>query len=183
VAARESFTFKATIGRTWVLYTVDVPARVSRALGEKGKIAVVFTLNGSSPRKTTLAPIAGGGHRLHVHGVSRDEVGAKEGDSVTIVLSRDTEPAGVPPPPDLAAALREADVLETFRTMGPAMQRELVAYVMKAKREETRRKYVARVVERACEVREKRADRDLRATPPPRPPAPQAGRRERGRRD
>ena len=159
---RESFTFKATIGRTWVLYTVDVPARVSRALGE-GKVAVVFTLNGSSPRKTTLAPRAGGGHRLHVHGESRREVGAKEGDTVTIVLSRDVEPPGVPVPPDLAAALREADALDTFRTMGPAMQRELVAYVEKAKREETRRKYIARIVERACEEREKRADRALRA--------------------
>jgi Bacteriocin-protection, YdeI or OmpD-Associated/Domain of unknown function (DUF1905) len=162
VGPRESFTFKATIGRTWVLYTVDVPGRVSRALGEKGKVAVVFTLNGSSPRKTTLAPRAGGGHRLHVHGESRREVGAKEGDSVTIVLSRDAEPAGVPPPPDLAAALREADALDTFRTMGPAMQRELVAYVLKAKREETRRKYIARIVERASEEREKRADRALR---------------------
>src|SRR3984885_15946558 len=113
VAKPESFTFKATIGRTWVLYTVDVPDRVSRALGGKGKVAVVFRLNGSAPRKTTLAPKAGGGHRLHVHGESRREVGAKEGDAVTIVLSREAEPAGVSPPPDLAAALREADALET----------------------------------------------------------------------
>src|SRR6185312_6206252 len=59
VAKGESFTFKATIGRTWVLYTVDVPDEVSRAIGE-GKHAVEFTLNGSSPRKTTLAPKSGG---------------------------------------------------------------------------------------------------------------------------
>jgi hypothetical protein len=53
-------------------------------------------------------------------------------------------------------------VLDTFRSMGPAMQRELVAYVEKAKREETRRKYVARVVERALAEREKRVDREAR---------------------
>jgi hypothetical protein len=157
-----SFTFKATIGRTWVLYTVDVPARVSRALGEAGKIPVLFTLNGSSPRKTTLTPRAGGGHRLHVHGESRNEVGAAEGDRVTIVIRRDPEPAGTEPPPDLADALRELDVLDAFRAMGPAMQRELVAYVEKAKREETRRKYIARVVERASAEREKRLDRAVR---------------------
>jgi hypothetical protein len=162
MAAAKSQRFKATIGRTWVLYTVDVPDRVSRALKAEGKVPVVFTLNGSSPRKTTLAPRAEGGHRLHVHGESRHEVGAKEGDTVTIVLARDTEPPGVPIPPDLAAALEEMDVLATFRTMGPAMQRELVAYVEKAKREETRAKYVARVVERACELREKRIDREAR---------------------
>ena len=61
---------------------------------------------------------------------------------------------GVPVPPDLAEALSEMAVLETFRTMGPAMQRELVAFVEKAKREETRRKYVARVVERAGRISE-----------------------------
>ena len=157
-----SFTFSATIGRTWVLYTVDVPGRVSRALGDPGKIPVVFTLEGSSPRKTTLTPRAGGGHRLHVHGESRREAGAREGDRVTIELWRDAEPAGVPPPPDLLEALLEMDVLDGFRAMGPAMQRELVAYVEKAKREETRRRYVARVVERASAEREKRLDRDAR---------------------
>jgi hypothetical protein len=162
VTKSASFTFRATIGRTWLLYTVDVPRRVSKALGAKGKLAVVFTLGASSPRKTTLVPRAGGGHRLHVHGESRREVGAEEGDRVTIVLWRDLEPAGTEPPPDLADALREMDVLDAFRAMGPAVQRELVAYVEGAKREETRRKYVARVVERACADREKRLDREAR---------------------
>ena len=157
-----SFTFKATLGRTWMLFTVDVPGRVSGAMKVQGQAAVVFTINGSSPRKTTLAPRAGGGHRLHVHGELRREVGAKEGDRITVVLWRDTDPPGVEPPPDLAEALREAGVLETFRTMGPAMQRELVAYVERAKRDATREKYIARIVERASEVREKRLDRDAR---------------------
>jgi hypothetical protein len=154
-----TFTFKATIGRTWMLYTVDVPAMVSKALGARGKMAVVFTLGTSSPRKTTLTPRAGGGHRLHVHGESRREAGAHEGDRVTVVLWEDRDPAGTPPPPDLAEALREMDVLDAFFSMGPAMQRELVAYVEKAKHEETRRKYVARVVERASAQREKQIDR------------------------
>lgn len=160
--APASHTFKATIGRTWMLYTVDVPAPVSRALGATGKLAVVFTLGASTPRKTTLAPRAGGGHRMHVHGESRREVGAEEGDRVTITVWRDTDPAGTPPPPDLAEALREAGVLDGFQSMGPAMQRELVAYVEKAKRQETRQKYVARVVERAAAVRERKLDRAAR---------------------
>lgn len=157
-----TFTFKAIIGRTWILYTVDVPPRVSAALGGTGKIPVVFTIGRSSPRKTTMTPRSDGGHRLHVHGESRREAGAEEGDRVTIVVWRDREPAGTPPPPDLAEALREVGALDAFRAMGPAMQRELVAYVEKAKREETRRKYVARVVERACAEREKRIDREAR---------------------
>jgi hypothetical protein len=169
MAKAPSFTFKATIGKTWVLYTVDVPIKVSAAMKAEGKVPVVFTLNGSSPRKTTMTPKSEGGYRLHVHGESRREAGVKEGDRVTIALERDTGPRGVELPPDLAAALREADVVDTFLTMGPAMQRELVAYVEKAKREETRQKYVARVVERACEQREKRLDRAARAEAKKRP--------------
>jgi hypothetical protein len=160
-AAAEALTFKATIGRTWLIYTVDVPASVSATLGA-GKVAVVFSIGKSTPRKTTLTPRAGGGHRMAVHGDSRNEVGAKEGDRVTITLWRDREPPGTRPPPDLAEALREMDVLDVFRTMGPAMQRELVAYVENAKREETRRKYVARIVERALAERERRIDREAR---------------------
>jgi uncharacterized protein YdeI (YjbR/CyaY-like superfamily) len=81
---------------------------------------------------------------------------------VTITLWRDADPPGTPPPPDLADALREMDVLDVFRTMGPAVQRELVAYVENAKRDETRRKYIARIVERALAEREKRIDREAR---------------------
>jgi hypothetical protein len=138
-----TFTFKATIGRTWLIYTVDIPERVSAGLGS-GKVPVVFTMGKSTPRKTTLTPRSGGGHRMAVHGESRREVAAGEGDRVTITL------------------WREMDVLDVFRTMGPAVQRELVAYVENAKRDETRRKYIARIVERALAEREKRIDREAR---------------------
>jgi bifunctional DNA-binding transcriptional regulator/antitoxin component of YhaV-PrlF toxin-antitoxin module len=156
----ESFTFRAVIGKTWVLYTADVPEKVCRALKAEGKVAVVFSMNGSSERRTTMTPKAEGGYRLHLHSEVRDEIGAKVGDKVAITLRRDTDPVMVVPPPDLAAELREADALDAFRAMGPAMQRELVAYIEKAKREETRLKYVTRVVERACESREKKLDRE-----------------------
>jgi hypothetical protein len=161
VAAKgESFTFKAIVGKTWVLYTADVPEKVCRALKAEGKVAVVFSMNGSSERRTTMSPRSEGGYRLHLHSEVRGEIGAKVGDRVAITLRRDTNPVVIVPPRDLADALREADVLDTFQTMGPAMQRELVAYVENAKREETRLKYVTRVVERACELREKRLDRE-----------------------
>ena len=162
MAPATSYRFRATIGRTWLLYTVDVPERISRAMKAEGKVAVVFTLEGSSPRKTTLTPRAAGGHRLHVHGETRREVGAQEGDTVCIVVSRDSGPPSALLPPDLEEALSEMDAVQTFRTMGPAMQRELVAYVEKAKHEATRRRHIARVVERACQEREKRMDREAR---------------------
>jgi hypothetical protein len=162
VKKSEAFTFRAVLGRQWVLYCVDVPVRVTRAMKAEGKVAVAFTINGSSPRRTTMTPRAEGGHRLHVHSEVRREVGAEEGDRVSITLRIDTEPRGVDPPPDLESALRETDALEAFRAMGPAAQRELVAFIEQAKREETRSKRVARVVERACEKREKMLDAERR---------------------
>jgi hypothetical protein len=153
-----AFSFRAVIGRQWVLYCVDVPVTVIRAMKVEGKVPVVFTMNGSSPRRTTMTPRAEGGHRLHVHSEVRREVGAQEGDRVAITLRVDDQPRGVDPPSDLERALREADALEAFRAMGPAMQRELVAWIDQAKREETRDKRIVRVVERACEKREKALD-------------------------
>jgi len=159
VAKSEAFTFKVRIGREWVMYVVDVPARIGKAMGAAGAVPVVFTLNGSSPRRTTMAKRAAGGHRLHIHGEVRRETGVGEGDTVTIALRRDTEPRGVEPPPDLADALREVDALDAFRAFGPAEQRELVAWMDDAKRDETRVKRIARIVERACAKREKLLDR------------------------
>lgn len=163
MAKVETLRFQATLEREWVLYVVDVPARVSRALGAEGKVPVVISVDGSESRKTTMTPRKGGGYRLHVHGELRREAGKGEGERVTVSVRRDTDPAGVQLPPDLAEALREADALAAFRSLGPAHQRELLAFVEKAAREATRQKRIARVVERACERREKLLDRDAKA--------------------
>ncbi len=159
MAQNKTFTFKATIAREWVLYVVDVPRRITVAMRAEGKTPVVLSVNGSSERKTTMTPRKTGLHRLHVHGQLRREAGVSEGDAVKIVVRRDTDPRGVDLPPDLADALREADALEAFRAMGPAHQRELLAWTEQAVHEATRSKRIARVVERACAVREKRMDR------------------------
>jgi len=119
VGQGKTFTFKAVITREWVLYVVDVPRRLTLAMKAEGKTPVVLSVNGSSERKTTMTPRKTGLYRLHVHGQLRREAGVSEGDSVRIVLRRDTDPRGVELPPDLADALREADALEAFRAMGP----------------------------------------------------------------
>lgn len=159
MARGKVFTFEATIGREWLLYVVDVPRRVSLAMKAEGPTPVVLSVNGSSERKTTMTPRKTGRYRLHVHGQLRREKGVGEGNSVTIAVRRDTDPRGVELPEDLVEALREADALEAFRGMGPAHQRELVAWLEQAVRDETRSKRVVRIVERACEVREKKIDR------------------------
>jgi hypothetical protein len=155
----ETFTFKATITRTWVMYVIDVPLRVSRALKAEGATPVLLSVNASSQRKTTMTPRKPSGYRVHVHGEIRREAGIREGDTVNVKLARDTNPKGVELPPDLADALREADALHAFRALGPAHQRELVGWMEKSARETTRIKRIARVVEHACQRREKLLDK------------------------
>ncbi len=167
---KEAQTFRAKVLRVWIMYVIDVPSKVSKALEADGPTPVVLTVEGSSPRKTTMTPRKGGGHRVHVHSAVRKETGVGAGDVVKVVLRRDTEPRGVEPPPDLTDALHEAGAYEAFRGMGPAHQRELVAWLEQAVRDETRMKRVARIVERACAAREKQVDR-----------APRDGRRRAAR--
>jgi len=157
--ATAELAFSATLERVWVMYVVDVPERICRALAAEGPTPVVLTINGGSPRKTTMTPRKPSGYRVHIHGELRREAGVTAGDAVRVTVARDTDPSGVPLPPDLADALREADALEAFRAFGPSHQRELVGWMEKAAREATRSKRIARVVERACEKREQRIDR------------------------
>ena len=159
VGKSDAITFQATIGREWVMYIVDVPPRRVARVEGRGATPVVYTANGSSERRTTIAPRKGGGFKMHLHGAVRRETGVTVGDKVKIAIRRDTGPKGVEIGTDLEDALREANALAAFRAMGPSHQRELVAWMEQAKREETRIKRIARLVERACEKREKMIDK------------------------
>ncbi len=160
-------TFRATIVKVGPIYAVDVSERTSRALGAtRGPTPVVLSLAGSTARRTTMTPRRPSGFRVAVHGELRREAGVGLGDTVAVTLRLDREPPGVELAADLEAALREADALAAFRALGPAHQRELAAYVEKAARESTRTKYIARVVERACEKRERQLDAEASASSP-----------------
>ncbi len=96
-----------------------------------------------------------------------DEAALKRliGQAVALNLAGDKKkpkkpgPRAIPIPPDLAAALREEDVLADWESLPPGKRLYLLKWIGQAVHEATRVKRVAHAVEEAHQRREKRVDR------------------------
>jgi hypothetical protein len=98
------------------------------------------------PFTTTVARYGGVdylGFRLDV----RAAAGVEVGDVVAIEVDLDTEERVVAVPEDLAAALADTRVRDAFDRLSYTHQKEYVAWVEEAKREETRKTRISRSVE------------------------------------
>jgi hypothetical protein len=155
------YVFEAKLARFGWLYGVDVPAAVSRAVGARGYVPVAGTLNGATAFRATLIPRGGGLHRIWLNGETRSAARILPGKRVSIELRVDREPRGAPTPDDLAEALREEGVLETFESLPAGKRLHILRWVDDAVHETTRAKRIGRVLEVALAEREKRIDREL----------------------
>ncbi len=129
------------------LHVVDVPRRVSLSAGP-GYHPVAGTLNDAGFH-AALAPLPGGGHRLHLPGELRERAGISVGDGATIVLQPD--PSGAVPeiPDDLAAVLGVlAGVRRSFDALPSIEAREMIAWVDSAPRQTDRVRRIVRVLAR-----------------------------------
>jgi hypothetical protein len=139
--------FKAAIYRVGILYCVDVPVSLSKALGGDKYIPVTGTVNGTAMRGL-LVPRGEGQHRFFLDGKLRKAVRAGQGDTVELALSRDLESREVPIPGDVLEAFEdEPGALEVFQNFTVARRREMLLWMLKAKGAETRAKRIARIVE------------------------------------
>ena len=138
--------FVATLYKLGINRCVDVPEEVSRALGRRAYIAVVASAQGLITR-TTLMPAGNGRHRLFVDGKIRKKLGVAAGSLVGIVLRRDTKPNEISVPEDVAAALRKTHgARRAFESITPALRREFLRWVLKAKHSETRAKRIEKAI-------------------------------------
>jgi hypothetical protein len=159
-AEEQSFAFRATVERLGIMYVVSVPATVSRAIGVRGYVPIAGLLQGSTPFRASLIPRGDGRHRILLNGRVRSTAGVGPGDRVAFAIHGDREPRGGPTPEDVAEALRDEGVLETWESLAPGKKLHILAWVDQAVHEETRVKRVVRVVEIALGEREKRLDRE-----------------------
>lgn len=144
--------FSAKIYRLGVNPCVDVPIAVSKKLNQAGIVPVAGTINGQAFR-ANLVPRKGGGHRLFINSEMRKAAGAGDGDTVKIELTLDARPREIPLPAELEEALRENDLLDTFRHLTPSDQRIALAYLSEAKKEETMLRRLDLLVRRLAERR------------------------------
>jgi hypothetical protein len=129
-AQRETLIFKPSfdhVSRQPRLGTnccVDVPRRVSAALGGAFRIAVRGTMGGTSFR-STLVPRGGGRHRLFVSARAWQSLGLSEGDPIAVRIERDPGTFSfVPELPDSAPTGLAPDYARSAGWVRPARCRE-----------------------------------------------------------
>ena len=123
----------------------ELPFDPKEELGQ-ARAPVRVTIGGFTFR-TTVA-VYGGRALIGVNRANREAAGVAAGDRVTVELELDAAPREVELPSDLAAALdAEPRLRAFFDGLSFTHRREYAEWVTDAKREETRRRRVARAVE------------------------------------
>jgi hypothetical protein len=136
-------------GGAWV----NIPFDVLEVYGTKGRVPVKALIDGE-PYRGSLANMGGGCHRLGVLKALRAKIGKGEGDSVHVMLERDTEERTVEVPADFQKALHKSKaVKEIFETFAYSHRKEYVRLIEEAKRPETR---AARIEKAVAMIAEKK---------------------------
>lgn len=145
------YLFKSILYRSSYNYQIDVPDEISIEMGLRKYIPVKGHAN-KHEFKATLIPRKYNRHVLFLNSEIRRKAKIKDGDNVDIVIEFDAESREIPIPEDVELIFSEsAMVFETFSKLSPSQRRELLKYILMAKREETRLKRIEHVARRMQE--------------------------------
>jgi hypothetical protein len=143
---RAVLTRDKSLAGSWTWF--DVPERVSRAFApwvKAGHVRIDAIFN-ETAIQCSLMPRGGGRHILVVSAALRREADLSVGDSVAVTVTpRITDEVSVPD--DLAVALKREGGRAAFEKMSSTHRWSLVRYVLGARTETTRARYVARAVD------------------------------------
>lgn len=122
-----------------------VPFDVEKFFGTRARVPVRGTVN-DFPFRGSLFPM-GGRHLMVVNRHLRAGAGVKGGDTVTVVMERDTAPRVITPPPDFARALKsDKEARATWDSLSFTHRREHVEHIQEAKRPETRQRRIEKSI-------------------------------------
>ena len=124
---------------TYVVVPLDVLAVFGRE-----RPPVHGTINGA-PLRSTIAKY-GDDYFVPIKRELREAAGAAAGETVDMELELDTKPRIVRLPKDLAAALDD-EARASFDRMSYSHRKEYVDWIKEGKREDTRRRRIAKAVE------------------------------------
>jgi len=124
---------------------ICVPFDVNEVFGTRARVAVKGTFDGK-PYRGTIQPMTGG-HVIGVNSEMRKFLGKKAGDSIHVVMEKDTEERTVEIPTDLSAALDKNPAARGhFNKLPYSHKKEYVEYITEAKKPETRVRRVENIV-------------------------------------
>jgi len=122
------------------------PFDVPKTFGRKGRVPVRGTINGF-PFRSSLMNM-GDGHMMVVNAQLRAGAKCKAGDTVDVVLDVDEEPRVVETPGYLKKIIAaDAKVKAAWEKLSYTHQKEYVREIDGAKREETREKRIAQMLQ------------------------------------
>ncbi len=140
-------------------YALEIPERVSAAIGRRGPVPIVATLNKATEIQASLVPMGGGKHRLQLNARTRAELEIEPGDRVRVALLVPDKPPALPMPTDLAAALKEVDLQASFAALPVGKQNHIILWIEETGKPRTRQKRIDLAIEVAFRARERAYDR------------------------
>ncbi|MCW2527443.1 MAG: hypothetical protein JWM76_2303 [Pseudonocardiales bacterium] len=123
---------------------IEVPAQVLAELGAGKRPRVRISVNGYV--FATTVGVMGGLALVPLSKAHRDASGLRGGQEVHLVLDLDDEPAEIPVPPGLAAALAVAGLTDTFAKLAPSRRKEYGRQITEAKAEQTRTRRIEKII-------------------------------------
>ena len=127
-----------------------VPFDVQAVYSTRAQVKVRGTVDGY-PFRGSIAPY-GGKHYIVVKKEIREAIG-KGGDTVHVVMERDTEERTVAVPADLKRALAHHKAAKTaFDKLSYTHRKEYVEWIESAKKPETRERRIKQAVERLAKL-------------------------------
>jgi len=125
---------------------VEIPFDVEQAFGAS-RVKVTATIDGE-PYRGSLVRMGGDCHMLLVLKEIRQKIGKGAGDEVAVTVREDTEPRRVEVPADFRDALATREAARSFfERLSYTNQREYVAWITSARRDETRRSRITRALD------------------------------------
>lgn len=125
---------------------ITFPYDVVEVFGTKARIPVRFSVDGHVFR-SSLAPMGSCGHIIPFNKEMRQQTGYKAGDTIHVILERDTEPRVVEVPEDVSAALKAVpSAHQVFQNYSYSHKKEVMAWINDAKKPETRLRRISKLV-------------------------------------
>jgi hypothetical protein len=125
---------------------VNAPFDVKEVFGTIARVPVRGTINGF-PFRSSLMPM-GGCHYMAVNRTMREGASCKAGDTVSVVMERDTAPRVVKVPATLKKALARSKTAQAnWKKYSFSNQKEMALAITAAKQEETRARRLARIMD------------------------------------
>jgi hypothetical protein len=141
--------FRAVVNRKegGEVCSISIPFDVEQTFGARGRVPVRGTLNGA-PFRSSVFRMGGDCHFMVVNRKMREAAGVRGGETVPVVMERDTEERTVTPPADFARALKaNKDAKATWDKLSYTHRREHVEHIEEARKPETRLRRIEKSVE------------------------------------